>query len=385
MAKTDYYEILGVAKSASEDEIKKAYRKLAIQYHPDKNPGDKAAEEKFKEIAEAYGVLSDAQKRQQFDRFGHQGMGGQGFGGGFQNADDIFSAFGDIFGSGSPFGDMFGGGGGRGGRGAGRNVRKGSDLRIKMTLTLVDIANGTDKKVRIRRHVACKSCDGNGSKNGSSLKTCHTCNGAGQVRKTVNTMLGQMMSTSACPTCSGEGKIVSERCEVCFGEGRTLVDDDIEIKVPAGVGEGMQLSMGGKGNVPVRGGVPGDLLIVIEEEEHPELKRDGTNVIYDLKLNFADAALGKEIEVPTINGRAKIKINPGTQPGEMLRLRGKGIKEINGYGIGDQIIHVDIFTPRNLTTEERQTLEKFRSSPNFIPQKDKNDKSFFDKMKDFFN
>ncbi len=379
MAKRDFYEILGVSKSVTEDELKKAYRKLAIQYHPDKNPGDKAAEEKFKEIAEAYGVLSDAQKRQKYDRFGHQAMGG---GGGFQSNEDIFSAFGDIFGGGggSPFGDIFGRGGG-----GGRNIRKGSDLRIKMSLNLEEVAIGAEKKIRIRRHVACKSCSGNGSKGGTSLKNCQGCSGTGQVKRVVNTMLGQMVSSSTCPTCNGEGKTVSERCEVCFGEGRQLIDDDISIKVPAGVSDGMQLSMGGKGNVPTRGGVPGDLLIIVEEEEHPELKRDGNNVIYDLRLNFADAALGKDIEVPTINGRAKIKINPGTQAGELLRLKGKGIKELNSYGVGDQLIHVSVFTPRTLSSEERTILEKLRESANFTPQNDKSEKNFFDKMKDFFN
>jgi molecular chaperone DnaJ len=370
MAKRDFYEILGVSKSVTEEELKKAYRKLAIQYHPDKNPGDKAAEEKFKEIAEAYGVLSDPQKKQLYDRHGHQGLGGAAGGGGFSNAEDIFSAFGDIFG---------------GGRSSQRNVRKGSDLRIKLTLDLEEVANGADKKIRIRRHVACKTCTGNGSKNGNSLKTCQSCNGAGQVKRVVNTMLGQMVSASTCPTCNGEGKTVTDRCDVCFGEGRQLVDDDIEIKVPAGVAEGMQLSMTGKGNVPTRGGMAGDLLIVIEEEEHPELKRDGNNVIYDLRLNFADAALGKDIEVPTIGGKARIKIAPGTQAGELLRLKGKGIKELNRYGVGDQLIHVSIFTPRNLSIEERTMLEKLRDSTNFIPQTDRQEKSFFDKMKDFFN
>lgn len=383
MAKRDYYEILGVAKGASEDELKKAYRKLAIQYHPDKNPGDKTAEEKFKEIAEAYSVLSDPQKRARYDQYGHAGLGGSdgGFGGGGFNMEDIFSQFGDIFGDSSPFGDFFGRSTGRGGR----SVRKGSDLRIKLKLNLEEIANGVEKKIKVKRYVACNTCSGNGSKNGNSLKTCQTCNGQGQVRKVVQTMLGQMVSTSPCPTCQGEGKTIIERCDVCFGEGRTLQEDIIPIKIPAGVAEGMQLSMSGKGNVPSRGGIAGDLLIAVEEEEHPELKREGSNIIYDLKLNFADAVLGKDVEVPTVTGKVRINIKPGTQAGEILRLKGKGLKELNSYGVGDQLVSVNIFTPTSVSAEERSMLEKMRTSPNFEPKVNKNDRSFFDKMKDFFH
>ena len=283
--KKDYYELLGVVKNASDDDLKKAYRKLAVQYHPDKNPGDKVAEEKFKEIAEAYGILSDSDKRQRYDQFGHQGVSGAG-GGGAQgvNMEDIF---GSVFGDDSPFGSFFGGGGRRGGQ----PMRKGSDLRIKLKLDLEEIANGVEKKIKVKRYVSCNSCSGNGSKNGTSLKSCATCNGQGQVRKVVNTMLGQMVSTSPCPTCQGEGKVVTERCDICFGEGRQLNEDLLSIKIPAGVGEGMQLSMTGKGNVPTRGGIAGDLLIVIEEEEHPELKRDGSNIIYELRMNFAKAGM----------------------------------------------------------------------------------------------
>ncbi len=383
MAKKDYYDLLGVAKNATEDELKKAYRKLAIQYHPDKNPGDKAAEEKFKEIAEAYSVLSDTTKRQQYDRFGHAGMAGAagGGGGGYSNMEDIFSQFGDIFGDSSPFGDVFGR---SSGGGQGRRVRRGSDLRIKLKLSLQEIANGAEKKIKVKRYVGCNSCAGNGSKNGTALKTCGTCNGAGQVRKVVNTMLGQMVSSSTCPTCNGEGKIVSERCEVCAGEGRTLLDDVIPINIPAGVAEGMQLSMSGKGNVPQRGGVAGDLLIVVEEEEDELLKRDGNNVVFDAHLNFVDAVLGTSIEVPTIDGKAKIAIEPGTQGGKILRLKGKGIKELNGYGRGDQLVHVNIWTPKAVSADERTVLEKLRDSPNFQPKPVKGEKSFFDKMKDFF-
>jgi molecular chaperone DnaJ len=379
MAKRDYYEVLGVSKTANSDEIKKAYRKIAIKFHPDKNPDDPSAEDKFKEAAEAYEVLSNPDKKQRYDQFGHQGVNGNGFGGGGMNMEDIFSQFGDIFGgSGSPFESFFGGGG------SSRRVRKGSNLRIKLKLDLQEIANGADKKIKVKRHVTCDTCGGNGAKNGSSLKNCTTCNGTGQQRKVVNTMLGQMVSTTTCGTCNGEGKIVTDRCDVCFGEGRVLQEEVIPIKIPAGVSEGMQLSMSGKGNVPPRGGVPGDLLIVVEEEEDPTLKRDGQNIIYDLYINFADAALGITVEVPTIEGKVKIKVDAGTQSGKILRLKGKGIKDINGYNRGDQLIHVNIWTPKQLSREETALLERLRESPNFAPNPGKNEKGFFEKMKEFF-
>jgi molecular chaperone DnaJ len=384
MAKKDYYELLGVSKSATPEELKKEYRKLAIKYHPDKNPGDAEAEAKFKEIAEAYSVLSDPDKKARYDRFGHEGVGGaSGFGGGGVNMEDIFSQFGDIFGDGSPFGSFFGGGGRSGG---GRKaVRKGSDLRIKLKLNIEEIANGVEKKIKVKRYVSCKTCSGNGSKHGTSLQTCGTCNGTGQLRRVQQTMLGQMVTTNTCHTCNGEGKIVMDRCETCFGEGRTLEEDLISIKIPAGVAEGMQLSMSGKGNVPSRGGVAGDLLIQIEEEEHPTLKRDGNNIIFDLPLNFVDAILGKEVEIPVISGKVKINIKAGTQGGEVLRLKGKGLKDINGYGIGDQLIYVNLYTPKSVSSEERTILEKLRDSPNFEPKPGNDSKSIFDKMKDFFN
>lgn len=379
--KRDFYEVLGVAKSASQEEIKKAYRKLAIKFHPDKNQGDPTAEEKFKEAAEAYSILSDANKKQRYDQYGHAGLGGAaggGFGGGF-SMDDIFSQFGDIFGDSSPFGDFFGG------RGGGSRVKKGSDLRIKLKLNLNEIANGVEKKIKVKRYVSCTTCTGNGSKNGNSLSNCNTCNGSGQVRKVVQTMLGQMVSTSTCPTCNGDGKLVKERCEVCAGEGRLLQEDMITLNIPGGVGEGMQLSMSGKGNAPSRGGVAGDLLIVIEEEEDAQLKRDGNNVVFDMNLSFVDVALGTSVEIPTIDGKAKITIDAGTQAGKILRLKGKGIKDLNGYGRGDQLVHVNVWTPQQLSSEERDTLEKLRDSPNFQPKPGKNEKGFFDKMKDFFH
>lgn len=383
--KRDYYEILGVSKSASEEEIKKAYRKMAVKYHPDKNPDNKEAEDKFKEAAEAYEVLSNSQKKAQYDRFGHAGMGGAaggGFGGGGMNMEDIFSQFGDIFGGGdeSPFGSFF-----NQGRGGGRRQRKGTDLRIKLKLNLEEIANGVEKKIKVKRHVACKTCAGNGSKNGTDLKTCGTCQGSGQVRQVQQTMLGQMVTSSTCPHCSGEGKTIGAKCGDCFGEGRVLEEEIIPIKIPAGVSNDMQLSMSGKGNVPPRGGVAGDLLIVIEEEAHELLHRDGNNVIYDLYVNFVDAALGTSVEVPTISGKAKITLDPGTQSGKILRLKGKGIKELNGYSIGDQLVHVNIWTPKQVSKEETELLEKLRSSPNFAPQPGKSEKGFFHKVRDMFS
>lgn len=384
MAKRDYYEILGLERSATAEDVKKAYRKMAIKYHPDKNPNDPTAEEKFKEAAEAYDVLSDDNKRARYDRFGHQGVsggvGGQGGGQGM-SMEDIFSQFGDIFGENSPFGSFFSGGNGF----QQRRVRKGSDLRIKLKLNLQEVANGVEKKIKVKRYDSCNTCGGNGSKGGTALKNCTTCNGTGQVRRVTQTMLGQMVSTSTCPTCNGEGKIIETRCDVCVGEGRTLVEEVIPIKIPAGVAEGMQLSMGGKGNVPPRGGVAGDLLIVVEEEEEELLKRDGNNVVFDLYINFVDAALGTAIDVPTIDGKARIQLEPGTQSGKILRLKGKGVKELNGYGRGDQLVHVNVWTPKQVSTEEKVILEKLRSSPNFQPKPGKNEKSFFDKMKDFFH
>jgi molecular chaperone DnaJ len=385
--KRDYYEVLGVDRKAAADEIKKAYRKLAIKFHPDKNPDDPTAEDKFKEAAEAYSILSDETKRKRYDQFGHAGMGGGsagagagGFGGGF-TMEDIFSQFGDIFGNGggSPFGDMFGG------QGGGRRQRRGSDLRIKLKLDLNEVANGAEKKIKVKRHVTCDTCGGNGAKHGTALTTCTTCQGNGQVRKVVNTMLGQMVSSSTCPTCNGDGKIITDRCEVCAGEGRLMQDDLITLNIPGGVGDGMQLSMSGKGNVPQRGGVAGDLLIVIEEEENEHLKRDGNNVVFDMHLSFVDVALGTSVEIPTIDGKARITVDPGTQAGKILRLKGKGIKDLNGYGRGDQLVHVNVWTPQQLSSDERSTLETLRDSPNFQPKPGKNEKGFFDKMKDFFH
>ena len=370
MAKRDYYEILGVSKGATEEELKKAYRKLAIKYHPDKNPDNPEAEEKFKEAAEAYDVLSNKDKRAQYDRFGHEGMRG-GFGGGQgggMNMEDIFSQFGDIFGGGSPFESFFGGGGGR-------RQRKGSNLRIKLKLNLEEIANGVEKKIKVNRLINAE---------GVTFKTCNTCGGTGQIKKVVNTMLGQMVSASTCHACNGSGKIIDKRPPGVDSTGLEMKEEVIPIKIPAGVADGMQLSMSGKGNMAPGGGIPGDLLIVIEEIEDEQLKRDGNNIVYDLYVSFIDASLGGSMEVPTIDGKVRIKIDPGTQSGKILRLRGKGVRDINGYGKGDQLIHVNVWTPKKLTREETEILEKLRESENFAPSPGKGEKGFFEKIKEFF-
>jgi len=381
MAKRDYYDILGVSKNAEQAEIKSAYRKLAIKYHPDKNPDNKEAEEKFKEAAEAYEVLSNAEKRQRYDRFGHAGNSGNGgFGGGGMNMEDIFSNFGDIFGGGNPFESFFGGGQSRGGR----RIVKGTNLRIKVKLTLEEIAKGVEKKIKVNKLVVCKTCDGSGAKDKSSTSTCRTCGGSGSVRRVTNTILGQMQTTSTCPTCNGEGVEITAKCTTCHGEGLVRGEETISINIPAGVSEGMQLSMSGKGNAAPRGGVPGDLIILIEEIPHEVLKRDGINVIYDLYISFVDAALGSNVEIPTIDGKAKIKIDPGTQGGKILRLKGKGIPEVNSYHKGDQLIYVNVWTPKALSQNEREQLENLRESPNFKPQPGKNEKSFFERVKEFF-
>jgi molecular chaperone DnaJ len=386
MSKRDFYEILGVSKSASADEIKKAYRKTAMQYHPDRNPGDKAAEEKFKEAAEAYEVLSDADKKAKYDRFGHQAFG-PGMGGGRSgapNMDDIFSQFGDIFGD-EGFGSFFGGGGGRS-RGSGRQRgQRGSNLRIKMKLTFEEIAKGVTKNVKVKKNVICTTCAGSGAKDKNSVQTCQTCGGNGQVKRVTNTFLGQMQTVTTCPTCSGEGQTVTAKCGSCRGEGRVFGEETISIDIPAGVQEGMQLSMSGKGNAGERGGMAGDLIIQIEEEAHGELVRDGLNVAYDLHISFPDAAFGTNVEVPTIDGRAKIKIPAGTHSGKIFRLKGKGFPEVQGYAKGDQLVYVNVWTPQDLTSEEKAILEKLNNSNNFKPKPDKNNKSFFERVKEAFN
>jgi molecular chaperone DnaJ len=387
--KRDYYEILGVTKSAAADEIKKAYRKVAMQFHPDRNPGDKAAEEKFKEAAEAYEVLSDADKKAQYDRFGHAGVNGNGrggFGGGSGNMEDIFSQFGDIFGD-DMFGSFFNGGqrSSRGGGGSRARGIRGSNLRIKLKLTYEEIAKGVTKNVKVKKYVPCTTCSGSGAKDKGSVQTCGTCGGNGQVRKVTNTFLGQMQTVTTCPTCNGEGTTVTAKCGSCKGEGRVYGEETVTIDIPAGVQEGMQLSVSGRGNAGERGGAAGDLIILIEEDTHKELHRDGLNVAYDLYISIPDAAFGTSVEVPTIDGRAKIKIPAGTQSGKIFRLKGKGFPAVNSYEKGDQLIHVNVWTPQHLNAEEKAMMEKLSHSANFKPQPEKSDKSFFDKMRELFS
>lgn len=385
MSKRDYYEILEVPKSASADEIKKAYRQKAIQFHPDKNPGDKGAEEKFKEAAEAYEVLSDPQKKQRYDQFGHAGVGssaaGGGFNGGGMSMDDIFSAFGDIFGG------HFGGFGGFSGFGGssrgGQRVRRGSDLRVKVKLTLAEIATGVEKKIKVKKAVMCSHCNGSGAANGSDSVTCDTCHGTGHVTRVQQTILGRMQTQSECPTCHGEGKIIKNKCTHCNGEGVTREDEVITINIPAGVMEGMQLSVNGRGNAAPRGGVNGDLLVLVEEERHPELIRDENDLIYNLLISVPVAALGGSIEVPTVDGKVKVNITPGTQPGKVLRLRGKGLPSVNRYGTGDLLVNIGVYIPENLNKEEKQMMEKLADSTNVKPNQSAS-KNFFSHFRNMF-
>ena len=362
--KRDYYEVLGVAKTASADEIKKAYRKKAVQYHPDKNPGDKVAEEKFKEAAEAYEVLSDAQKRQRYDQFGHAGMGGAGGFGGGMNMEDIFSNFGDLF-SEWGFGG-FGGGGSRGPR-----QRRGLDLRVRVRVTLEEIATGVDKKIKVKKMVNCKSCNGSGSADGGQGETCPTCHGTGRTVQAQRSIFGMMQVQSECPTCHGEGKVIKNKCTSCHGEGVVREEEIIEIHIPAGVAGGMQLPVSGKGNAAPRGGVAGDLLVLIEEEEHKDFLRDGSDLVYNLLLDMPTAILGGQVQIPTLQGEAKITIAPGTQPGKVLRMRGKGLPMIDNYarqyGVGDMLINVGVYIPEALNKEEKKMIEKLKESENVRP------------------
>ncbi len=388
MAKRDYYEVLGVEKNASADEIKKAYRKAAVKYHPDKNPGDKEAEEKFKEAAEAYDVLSNSDKRARYDQFGHAGMeggaggfGGGGFSGGF-TMEDIFRNFGDIFGG--HFGGGFSGFGGGSSRG-GRSVNRGSDLRVKVRLSLKEVAEGCTKKIKIAKQIACDECGGSGAKDSHSYSTCPNCNGAGYTIETVNSFFGRAQTQRVCPTCGGEGKVITSPCSKCRGEGVVRGEEVVEIRIPAGVAEGMQLSVSGKGNAARRGGVNGDLLVVIEEEKNPELVRDGSDLLHNLKIPVTTAILGGEVEVPTIDSKARIKIAPGTQAGKVLRLKGKGLPELNGYGRGDILAIVDVIIPTKLTSEEKRLLEKLSDQPNFKKtDTPRGEQNIFDRMRNFF-
>lgn len=381
MEKRDYYEVLGVDKKASADEIKKAYRKKAIQYHPDKNPGDKEAEEKFKEAAEAYDVLSNPEKRARYDQFGHAGVSGAagnggpfgGFSGGM-SMDDIFSMFGDIFGGHGGFGGGFGGFGGDGG--AQQRRYRGSDLRVKVKLNLKEISTGVEKKFKLKKYVPCSHCHGTGAEGNSGTETCPTCNGSGTVIRKQQTILGTMQTRSTCPTCGGEGKIIKNKCKECGGEGIVYGEEVVTVKIPAGVAEGMQLSMSGKGNAGKHNGIPGDLLILIEEEADKELIRDENDLIYNLLLSFPTAALGGTVEIPTIDGKVKVKIESGTQPGKVLRLRGKGLPSVNGYGTGDLLVNISVYVPETLSKDEKKQLEEMENSDNFKPNTSIKEKIF---------
>lgn len=388
--KRDYYEVLGVEKNADEKTLKNAYRKLAIKYHPDKNrPEDvgeaaaKEAEEKFKEAAEAYGVLNDAEKRQRYDQFGHAGVDGNGAGGfggfgGGMSMDDIFSAFGDIFGGGG-----FGGFGGfGGGRSSGRRVNKGSDLRIKVKLNIQDVAHGKETKVKLKKMVACSHCNGTGAKDGSAYTTCSTCNGTGQVTRVQQTILGAMQTTSVCPNCGGEGKIIKDKCTYCGGDGVEQGEDVISISIPAGAADGMSFIMRGKGNAPRHGGVNGDLIVLIEEEPDKDLLRDGNDILYNLFVSVPEAVLGESFEVPYIDGKMKVNVEAGTQPGKILRYRGKGLPDVNGYGRGDMLVKVNVWIPKNPTKEERSVLQKMKDNGEMKPGQ--SDKGFFARMKNMF-
>jgi molecular chaperone DnaJ len=381
MEKRDYYKILGVSKNATKEEIKKSYRKQALKFHPDKNPGDKKAEENFKEAAEAYEVLSNDEKRARYDRFGHSGMSGAsgGFSGSGMTMDDIFSSFGDIF------GDAFGGFGAFGGsRRGGKRVNKGTNLRVKVKLNLHEIANGAEKKIKVTKYDTCDTCGGTGAADANSMSTCSTCHGSGHVTRLTNTMLGQMQTTAVCPACGGEGKTITKKCTTCYGEGIVQKEDIIKINIPAGVAKGMQMTVSGKGNAPRRGGVNGDLLVVVDEEDHQDLIREGNDLIYNLFISIPDAILGTHVEVPTVDNNVKIKIEPGTQPGKILRLRGKGLPEVSGYGRGDLLVNVNVWIPKTMSKEESKTVEKFRESESFTPKPDKDDKGFFERMRGYF-
>lgn len=368
--KKDFYEILGISKGADAAAIKKAYRKKAIEFHPDKNPGDKTAEENFKEAAEAYEILSDPQKKAKYDQYGHQafeGGGGYGGGNGGMNMEDIFSQFGDIFG---------GGFGGFGGGGSGQRRAKGSNLRIKVKLTLEEVANGVEKKVKVKRKVQAP---------GVSYKTCSTCNGQGQVMRVTNTILGRMQSATTCPACGGAGQMLDKKPANADSQGMISEDETVSIKIPAGVVDGMQLKVSNKGNDAPGNSVPGDLIVAIEELEHEFLKREGENLHYDLYISFPEAILGTSKDIEAVNGKVRIKLEEGIQSGKILRLKGKGIPSVNGYGTGDLLVHVNVWTPKTISKEQKQFFEKNIDNEHFLPNPEKSDKSFFEKVKDMFS
>lgn len=384
--KKDYYEVLGVDRSASADDIKKAYRKLAIKYHPDKNPGNKEAEEKFKEAAEAYSVLSDAEKKARYDQFGHAGVEGAGpdFSGGFGNLNDILN---DLFGG--TFGGGFGGFSGFGGFGGGtrqQRVSRGRDIRVRVKLTLEEIANGVEKEISIEKSVPCTECSGKGAKNSSDIKTCPACNGTGEVQRVTNSFLGQTITRSTCQQCNGEGKIISNPCRNCSGSGLVRKRETIKVRIPAGVEAGMQLTLQGQGHAAKNNGINGDLLVVIEEQEHPNLKREGNNLYYTKIISVPDAILGSETEIPCLDGNYRIKVEPGTQSGKVVRLRGRGLPSVNGYGgIGDMYVKFAVWIPKKLDKEDKALIESLRGKESFKPDPSKDDKGFFEKLKGLFD
>jgi len=391
MSKRDYYEVLGVSKSASDSELKKAYRKLAMKFHPDRNKGDAEAEKKFKEASEAYEVLRDPQKRQRYDQFGHSGINGGGFGGAsdFGNADfeDIFSRFSDIFGGDIFGGDPFGGGGG----GRSRSRRRasqgqpGADMKLSVTLTLEEIAEGAEKTLKVKKYRKCGECNGSGAETEADFETCGTCNGMGEVRQVSKTMFGQFVNVQPCPTCRGEGRIIRNRCGKCHGEGRIRGEEKVKMNIPSGVSNGNYITLRRQGNAGVRGGEPGDLIVLIEEKEHEHFERDGNDIYYNLHISIPDAVLGTKVEVPTLKGKAKVKIEPGTQPGKLLRMKERGIKGLNNTGAGDQFIKVNVYIPKDLSDTERQHVEALRGNDHFDPESAKNrEKGFFSKIKDVF-
>ena len=385
--KRDYYEVLGVGRNATDEEIKKAYRKKAIQYHPDKNPGDKAAEEKFKEAAEAYDVLSNKEKRARYDQFGHAGLEGQAgpdFSGGFGNLNDILKdLFGGSFGGFSGFGG-FGGFGGGNAQSQGQRVYKGRDIRVRVKLTLEEIARGAEKEIQLERNVPCPDCGGKGAKNSSDIKTCPSCNGTGQIRRVVNSFFGQTVSYSTCQQCGGEGKIISNPCRTCSGTGLVRKKETVRVKIPAGVEDGMQLTMQGQGHSAKNNGVNGDLLIVINEVEHPDFKRDGNNLMYTKFISVPEAILGGSVEIPCLDGSYKVKVEPGTQSGTILRLKGKGLPSLNSYGTGDMYVKFVVWIPKRLSRNEKELIENLKDSEGFRPNPSKEDKNFFDKLRDMF-
>lgn len=382
--KRDYYEVLGVSKSATPEELKKAYRKLALQYHPDRNPGNKEAEEKFKEAAEAYEVLSNPEKRQRYDQFGFAGMGGAGgYSGQGMSMDDIFSQFGDLFAD-FGLGSIFGGGFGGGSRSGGTVRERGGNIRVKVKMNLQEIEKGAKKKIKVSKYVTCDHCHGSGSEDGST-DTCPTCKGRGQVVRTVNSIFGQMQTASTCPTCGGTGKVIKNKCTHCHGDGIVKGEEVIDIDIPAGVGDGMQLTMRGKGGAGPHNGVNGDLYVLIEEEAHPDFERDGSNLIYSLFITVPEAILGTNAEVPTVSGKVRVKIAPGTQSGKVLRLRGKGLPNVNGYGSGDLLVYVNVWIPKKVSKEDEKLLQELSKSDSFKPTPDSDDRSFFKKIRDYFS